>query len=108
MGISKTEGFTKSQNQLANLMKAIGHPARVAIIEYLLKQKTCICKDIVDELPLSQPTISQHLRELKKVGLIQGTITGNRVCYCLDKKGFQQISKFCGEIFSQLDKSNCC
>ncbi|MGB1205786.1 MAG: ArsR/SmtB family transcription factor [Chitinophagales bacterium] len=108
MGISKTEGFTKSQNQLANLMKAIGHPARVAIIDYLLKQETCICKDIVDELPLSQPTISQHLKALKNVGLIQGNVTGNRVCYCLDKKGFQQIAAYCGEIFNQLNKSKCC
>jgi len=81
MGASKTEVFTAHQNQIANLAKAIGHPARVAIIDFLLKQESCICKDIVDELPLSQPTISQHLRELKSAGLIKGTIEGNRVCY---------------------------
>ena len=94
MGASKTDVFTEKQNQMANLAKAIGHPARVAIIEFLLKQDSCICKDIVDELPLSQPTISQHLRELKNVGLIKGNIEGNTVCYCLDKTGFQNLMDF--------------
>ena len=110
MGISKTDAFTKEQNQTAILSKAIGHPARVAIIDYLLQQNTCICKDIVDELPLSQPTISQHLKELKAAGLIKGTIEGNTVCYCLDRKGFEQMINYCSEVLQVLDnpKPKCC
>ena len=110
MGLTKSEIFTKEQNQVAMLTKALGHPARVAIIDYLLKQETCICKDIVDELPLSQPTISQHLKELKNVGLIQGTIEGNTVCYCLDKKGFEEMLSYCSGVIQQMNstKSTCC
>lgn len=110
MGTSKTEVFTAEQNQFANLAKAIGHPARVAIIGFILKQESCICKDIVDELPLSQPTISQHLRELKKVGLIKGSIEGNTVCYCLDKTGFQELVNFSSAVIQKLDTPNieCC
>jgi len=110
MGLSKTEAFTEHQNQIANLAKAIGHPARVAIIDFLLKQETCICKDIVDELPLSQPTISQHLRELKNVGLIKGTIEGNKVCYCLDKSGFEELLNYSSAILQKANspKSECC
>lgn len=110
MGLSKSEVFTEHQNQIANLAKAIGHPARVAIIDFLLKQETCICKDIVDELPLSQPTISQHLRELKNVGLIKGTIEGNKVCYCLDKSGFEQLVNYYSPVLQKVNapKSECC
>lgn len=110
MGVSKTDIFTAKQNQLSILAKAIGHPARVAIIDFLLKQQTCICKDIVGEVPLSQPTISQHLRELKKVGLIKGTIEGNTVCYCLDKKGFEDLNTYTSKVLESLNKPNseCC
>ena len=110
MGLTKTEEFTEQQNQLANLTKAIGHPARVAILEFLTKQETCICKDIVDELPLSQPTISQHLKELKNAGLIKGTIEGNTVCYCLDKTGFELLNNFCATILQNISniQSECC
>lgn len=110
MGLSKTEVFTEKQNQVASLTKAIGHPARVAIIDYLLQQESCICKDIVGELPLSQPTISQHLKELKKVGLIKGTIEGNTVCYCLDKSGFEQLLNYSSGIIQRLNslKTECC
>ena len=76
MGASKTEQFTDQQNELAVLAKALGHPARIAIIEYLLKVNTCICGDIVNELPLAQPTVSQHLKELKNAGLIKGNFEG--------------------------------
>ena len=110
MGLTKTEIFTEKQNQIAKLTKAIGHPARVAIIDYLLKQESCICKAIVDELPLSQPTISQHLKELKNVGLIKGTIEGNTVCYCLDKSGFEQLLNYSSGIIQKLNnpKIECC
>ena len=81
MEIMKTNGFTEQQKEIAQLAKAIGHPARVAIIAHLLKVNSCICNDIVDQLPLAQSTVSQHLKELKKAGLIKGTIEGNAICY---------------------------
>jgi predicted transcriptional regulator len=82
MGASKTEHFSDRDNELAGLMKALGHPARIAILELLIKKDSCICGDIVDELPLAQATVSQHLRELKNAGLIKGTIEGTAICYC--------------------------
>lgn len=110
MGASKTEHFTDKQNELANLAKAIAHPARVTIIEYLLKVNACICNDIVKELPLAQPTISQHLRELKNVGLIKGTIEGNAICYCLNEDVFKKMGAFFSDIIIKLEmkKNNCC
>src|SRR5690606_30467369 len=88
MGATKTDHFTDQQNQIATIAKALGHPARIAIIEYLMKVNTCICGDIVNELPLAQPTVSQHLKELKNAGLIKGNIEGNAICYCIDEKPF--------------------
>ena len=84
MGASKSEQFTTEQNDISQLFKALGHPARIAIIQHLMNTKSCICNDLVGILPLSQATISQHLRELKDVGIIKGTIEGTSVCYCLD------------------------
>ena len=98
MGLTKTEQFTLTQNQLAESAKALGHPARVAIIDYLVQQESCICKHIVAELNLSQPTISQHLKVLKNAGLIQGTIEGNTVCYCLDKTAFQRLAAYANKV----------
>lgn len=110
MGITKTEHFTDEQNELAILAKAIGHPARIAIIEYLLKMDTCICGDIVNVLPLAQPTISQHLKELKNAGLIKGNIEGNSICYCINEEGFNKIKSFFQLITSYIDKKKniCC
>lgn len=110
MGASKTEHYSERQNEMAILCKALGHPARVAIIEYLLKVNACICGDIVNELPLSQPTISQHLKELKNAGLIKGEIDGNAVCYCIDEKTFKKIETYFDKIGTkiQTQKSNCC
>ncbi len=85
MGITRTEAFTKQQNELASIAKALAHPARVAIIQYLVKEDRCICGDLVDVLPLAQATVSQHLGELKRAGLIEGTISGTSVRYCLHK-----------------------
>ena len=109
MGITKSEHFTEEQNQLANTLKALGHPARIAIIEYLLEKQSCICGDIVNELPLSQPTISQHLKELKNVNIIQGSIEGNSICYCLNVETFQKIEKYIQLIINtqNLNKSCC-
>ena len=110
MGVTKSAEFTEKQNNIANLAKAIGHPARVAIIEYLMKVDTCICGDIVNELPLAQATISQHLKELKNAGIIKGTIEGNSICYCLDPIVMLKISNYFLKISSKLTnkKSNCC
>ena len=90
MGVTKTEIFTEKQNRLAQMMKALAHPARIAIIQHLVRTDACICGDLVDELGLAQATISQHLKELKNAGLIQGTIEGTSVCYCIDPKVWNQ------------------
>jgi ArsR family transcriptional regulator len=110
MGATKTDHFTDEQNELAILTKALGHPARIAIIQYLMKVNTCICGDIVNELPLSQPTVSQHLKELKNAGLIKGNIEGNAICYCINEVGFEKIKIFFNQINLHLDKSKneCC
>ena len=84
MGVTKTERFTQEQNDIAILLKALAHPARIAIIEYLLSVDSCICNDIVDEIKLAQPTVSQHLKELKNAGIIQGEIDGKSICYCIN------------------------
>ena len=86
MGVTKTHNFTSQQNRIAAIAKVLGHPARIAILEYLMQQKTCICGDLVDELPLAQATVSQHLKELKNAGLIKGEIEGTSVCYCIDEQ----------------------
>jgi ArsR family transcriptional regulator, arsenate/arsenite/antimonite-responsive transcriptional repressor len=108
MGATKTESFTTQQNELAILAKAIGHPARIAIIEYLLKTDSCICGDIVNELPLAQPTVSQHLKELKNAGLIKGSIEGTAICYCINQQGFNKLKGFFENINSYLNKNECC
>src|ERR1044071_4046004 len=99
MGLTKTDLFTKKQNELANMAKAIAHPARIAILQHLIKANACICGDIVDELGLAQATISQHLKELKNVGLIQGTIDGTSVCYCIDPKVWNQFKNELNALF---------
>lgn len=110
MGATKTEHFTDRQNDIAAIMKALGHPARVAIIDYLLAVDTCICGDIVAELPLAQPTVSQHLKELKTAGLIKGNVEGNAICYCIDEATFQKFQTYLTGVFQMLQKkkNNCC
>ena len=110
MGATKTEHFTDYQNHIAILAKALGHPARVAIIEYLMRVETCICGDIVNELPLAQATVSQHLKELKNAGLIKGNIEGNAICYCIDEKSLTKLRDYFANISDSLEKkkSNCC
>jgi predicted transcriptional regulator len=107
MGASKSDFFSEKQNELANLFKSISHPARVAIIEYLLSVDTCICGDIVNELPLAQPTISQHLKELKNANIIKGTIEGTAICYCINPDTIQIIENYFNTITLQL-KNKCC
>lgn len=108
MGATKTNHFTNKQNQMATIAKALGHPARIAIIEYLLKVNECICGDIVHALPLAQPTVSQHLKELKNAGLIKGNIEGNSICYCLDEKTLNVLNKYFLNIISRLSNQKCC
>jgi len=109
MGLTKTEIFSETQNKIANLSKVIGHPARVAIIEYLFKQNSCICGDLVDEIGLAQPTISQHLRELKRMNLIQGNIEGTSVCYCINKETWLEMKTIMSDFLNQdLEDINCC
>lgn len=94
MGITKTDTYTDQTLAVASIFKALGHPARIAILEFLAKQTTCICGEIVAELPLSQASISRHLVELKAAGLIKGTISGTSVCYCINETHFPLINTF--------------
>lgn len=109
MGVTKTDGFTEVQNRRAVVFKALGHPARIAIIEMLIKKQACICNDMVEELPLSQSTISQHLRELKEVGIIKGEIEGTSVCYCINEKVWEEIHVDFEQFFgSYKNVDSCC
>src|SRR6478735_7238610 len=109
MGITKTENFSEVQNMMATMTKALGHPARIAIIEYLMKVEDCICGDIVNELPLAQATVSQHLKELKNAGIIKGNIEGNTICYCLNETTIAMLRDYFGGIHTKLENnSNCC
>src|SRR5471030_2391020 len=109
MGITKTEIFTDEQNKLAVMLKAIAHPARIAILQQLIKANACICGDLVDELGLAQATISQHLKELKNAGLIQGTIEGASVCYCIEPTAWSALEKELISLFGSYKNSkNCC
>nr|WP_294862093.1 metalloregulator ArsR/SmtB family transcription factor [uncultured Fluviicola sp.] len=110
MGATKTDLFTPEQNEISSLLKAIAHPARIAILEYLIKVDTCICGDIVNELALAQPTISQHLKELKNAGLIKGSIEGTAICYCVDKSTVARIQSYFSGISIQLESKDtkCC
>jgi len=108
MGATKTEHFTDYQNHIAILAKALGHPARVAIIEYLMRVETCICGDIVNELPLAQATVSQHLKELKNAGLIKGSIERNTICYCIDEKSIEKLIRYFSQITLELKTKSCC
>jgi len=109
MGATRTEEFTVKQNRIARYMKALGHPARIAILEVLIKKQACMCGDIVEELPLSQSTVSQHLKELKEAGLIKGDIDGAKVCYCIDEKEWANARNYLGTFFdTYINKSKCC
>jgi ArsR family transcriptional regulator, arsenate/arsenite/antimonite-responsive transcriptional repressor len=106
MGTSKKEAFSNTQNRLADLAKALAHPARIAILEFLAKQNACVCGDIVEELPLSQATVSQHLAELKRIGIIQGDIDGPRVCYCINQKVWREAKQLLAQFMT--DAKSCC
>ncbi len=99
MGATKSYEFSAKENKLARYAKALAHPARVAILKVLAKRQDCVCGDIVDELPLSQSTVSQHLKELKDAGLIKGSIDGVRVCYCIDEKEWKAAQAWLNQLF---------
>ena len=111
MGVTKTDLFTKEQNELANLAKAFAHPARVAILQYLLESNKCINGDLVNELGLAQATISQHLRELKNIGLIQGNIEGVSMSYCINPEKWDNVQRLFNGMFDKIQScgpSECC
>lgn len=109
MGTAKTEEFTIKDNKIAKYAKALAHPARVAILQLLIKKQACICGDIVNELPLSQSTVSQHLKELKDAGLIKGDIDGVKVCYCIDETEWDKAKFYLNSLFgSYTNKVKCC
>lgn len=109
MGLTKTEMFSDAQNELASILKALGHPARIAILQYIIRQQACICNDLVDELGLAQATISQHLKELKNIGIIKGNIEGTSVCYCIDEKVWSRIKNDLNIFFADDIKfKKCC
>ncbi|RZK38614.1 MAG: ArsR family transcriptional regulator [Pedobacter sp.] len=109
MGTTKSEIFTTEQNRLAVQLKAIAHPARIAILQELIKVNACICGDLVNELGLAQATISQHLKELKNAGIIQGTIEGASVCYCIEPKAWKNLQDELNGLFgSYKEQQNCC
>lgn len=110
MGLTKSEIFTEEQNQVAALAKAFAHPARVAILQQIFKVNNCICGDLVEEIGLAQATISQHLRELKTIGLIKGNIEGTSVCYCIDKDNWNNMKSMILNFIDQGNNngSDCC
>lgn len=110
MGATKTDSFSDKQLKIAAISKAMGHPARIAILELLLKSPSCICGDIVEKLPLAQATVSQHIRELKEAGLIKGRISGTAICYYLEEKTLECLSAFINRALEKIDhiKSSCC
>lgn len=108
MGVTRSDLFTEKQNEISVVAKALAHPARVAIIDYLIKSNACINGDLVEELGLAQATISQHLKELKSIGLIQGTIEGVSVSYCINAQKWVEIKGLFNELFDQYDTAPSC
>ncbi|HMQ63131.1 MAG TPA: metalloregulator ArsR/SmtB family transcription factor [Flavilitoribacter sp.] len=108
MGTTKSTGFSKKQNDLVIVLRAMAHPARLAIIQHLLKVNSCIGGELVDELPLAQPTVSRHLKELKDAGIIKGTIDGVKVNYCINSKKWNLIREQLDQLFATSVKDNDC
>jgi len=111
MGASKTEGYSEAQIKLADIARALGHPARIAIMDYLLRVNACVCNDIVDELPLAQPTVSQHLKALREAGLIRGSVEGNSICYCIEPTTAALLASYLHllqEHAVKLKNNSCC
>ena len=111
MAHSKKSSFPSKSQELAIFAKALSHPARISILKYLAEQSNCMCSDIVEELPLAQSTVSQHLKELKNAGLIKGNIDGPKICYCIDIETFEKASFYFEDFLNEvrnLQNQNCC
>lgn len=109
MGLTKSEIFTEEQNRLATMMKALAHPARIAILQQIISANACICGELVEELGLAQATISQHLKELKNAGIIQGTVEGITVCYCIEPVAWTLLQNNLAAFFGSYEvRTNCC
>ncbi|WP_417590390.1 ArsR/SmtB family transcription factor [Owenweeksia hongkongensis] len=109
MGLAKTEMFTDEQNKVSLFAKVFGHPARIAILQHLFKINSCVCGDLVNEIGLAQPTISQHLKELKNLGLIKGNVEGTSVCYCIDSENWTAMKSVMSQFLDQdVSKTSCC
>ncbi len=108
MGLTKTDIFTAEQNRVADLAKAFAHPARVAILQLLAQRKACVCGDLVDELPLAQATVSQHLKELKRIGIIRGDVDPPRVCYCINEPVWNEARQTFGALLDSIMAVDCC
>ena len=109
MAYPRSEAFVDRQTDLAESARALGHPGRLAILELLARLNTCNCGDLVEELPLAQATVSQHLKVLKSAGLIQGTIEGPRTCYCIDWEAVVRVGDAFREWFSEIgEAAECC
>ena len=108
MGLAKTDLFTDRQNRVAELAKAFAHPARVAILQLLAEKKACVCGDLVDELPLAQATVSQHLKELKRIGIIKGDIDPPRVCYCINEPVWEEARRLFGQVMDTFVVDHSC
>lgn len=110
MGVTKTLNYSEEQNQLAAILKVLGHPARIAILQSIIKSKTCICGDLVTEIGLAQSTISKHLMELKMVGLIKGTVEGTSVCYCIDLNRWEEFNSLRNKLLNpeRSAENECC
>lgn len=114
MGVTKTENFTEDQNTIATFAKVLAHPARIAILKIIAQSNSCICGDLVNEIGLAQATISQHLKELKTIGLLNGTVDGTSVCYCINQEKWDEFQEVFRQFFNQAiaqeenHKQNCC
>lgn len=109
MGLTRIDKYTDEQINIAQLLKVLGHPARIAIVQSIIRTNSCVCGDLVTEIGLAQPTISQHLKELKSVGIIQGTIEGTSVCYCINKETWDGLKVSLGELLNAVDANpKCC
>ena len=110
MGVTKSEIFSPLQNEIANIARVLGHPARIAILQQIMKSESCICGDLAAEIGLAQATISQHLKELKSIGIIKGNIEGVKVCYCIDRENWNKMQDLLSAFFKQNSniQNDCC
>lgn len=108
MALNKSNSFPQETQELAALAKALAHPARIAILRTLAERRSCICGEIVEVLPLSQATVSQHLKALKAAGLISGEVEGVKSCYCLNEEYLQRMAPLLNTFLNNILSPQCC